>query len=265
MAVGALAVAGGVAGGLLVGQRSVSIDRVSGVTAQPASATFANDRLDVAAVVAKLKPSVVAITSTIAEPSYGYWYGPGSDGSGGGGTATAAGTGLILTADGEVLTNAHVVAGAQSVTVTLSDGSTHAASVVGSDSSKDVALLKIQGVSGLVPAPLGSSSDLQVGDDVVAIGNALDLRGAPTVTRGIVSALGRTINTEESSLTGMIQTDAAISSGNSGGPLVDAHGKVVGIDTAVATSSQNVSASNIGFAIPIEQVEAVVAGFRKGR
>ena len=101
-----------------------------------------------------------------------------------------------------------------------------------------------------------------MGDDVVAIGNALALEGGPTVTRGIVSALNRTIEDESGSLSGLIQTDAAISSGNSGGPLVNAAGQVVGLNTAVATSSQSVSAENIGFAIPINQALQVAARLR---
>ena len=136
--------------------------------------------------------------------------------------------------------------------------------MVGVDTANDIALLKVTDRHGLVAAPIGDSSTLDVGDDVVAIGNALALEGGPTVTRGIVSALGRSIEDETGTLSGLIQTDAAISSGNSGGPLVNASGQVIGLNTAVATSSQNVSAENIGFAIPINQALQIVANLRTG-
>jgi putative serine protease PepD len=134
---------------------------------------------------------------------------------------------------------------------------------VNADTKADLALVKVSDTSGLVAAPLGSSADLQVGDDVVAIGNALALEGGLTVTEGIVSAKGRTLPTDSGTLTDLIQTDAAISSGNSGGPLVNAKGEVVGINTAVATSSGTVSASNIGFAISIDSARAVINELRR--
>ena len=140
-------------------------------------------------------------------------------------TGEAAGTGIVLSTDGEVLTNAHVVEGATSISVTVpGDSTARSATVVGTDTANDIALLRLTDTSGLVAAPLGDSTSLNVGDDVVAIGNALALEGGPTVTRGIVSALNRTIEDESGSLSGLIQTDAAISSGNSGGPLVNAAG-----------------------------------------
>lgn len=259
VAVGALALVGGTGAGWIAGRSAAHNEVMGPVAARSVSATFAGGSLDAAAVVEKLKPSVVSITSTISTgDGYGYRFGGGSA------TAQAAGSGVILTAGGEVLTNAHVVAQAQSISVTLANGKTYPAKVLGADTSEDLALLKLDGAPGLTPAQLGSSAALRVGDDVVAIGNALDLRGAPTVTRGIVSALDRSISTDEASLGGLIQTDAAISSGNSGGPLVNADGQVVGIDTAVATGSSTVSAQNIGFAIPIDHVSSVLARFRSG-
>jgi putative serine protease PepD len=144
------------------------------------------------------------------------------------------------------------------VTVTLVGETTaRTATVVGSDADADVAVLKVDDIDGLVPADLGDSSALRVGDDVIAIGNALALEGGMTVTEGIVSALDRQIATEEGSLGGLIQTDAAISSGNSGGPLVNAAGQVVGMNTAVASGSGTVAASNIGFVIPIDTAASV--------
>ena len=188
----------------------------SGSSAAP---TLAGPALDVAGVVAAVGPSVVTIQIDV-------------DGRPGG-----AGTGVVLDAEGEILTNAHVVEGASAIRVTV-EGRPQSieARLVAADRDADLALLQLEGTTGLEPAPLGSSGDLAVGDDVVAIGNALGLRGGPTVTRGIVSALDRSLDTGSGTMTGLLQTDASISSGNSGGPLVDASGRVVGINTAVATS-----------------------------
>ncbi len=193
---------------------------------------------DVRAVLAKVEPSVVAIAVS------------GRQGGG-------QGTGIILTPDGEVLTNAHVVDGAGTIRVTVfGENDSRRAELVGADAGNDLALLRIPGASGLPAADLGSSASLAVGDDVVAVGNALGLRGDPSVTRGIVSALGRSLD----SLTGLIQTDAAINPGNSGGPLVDAGGRVVGINTAVAGRG----GQNIGFAIPIDGARPVIDRLRNG-
>jgi S1-C subfamily serine protease len=171
-----------------------------------------------------------------------------------------AGTGTILTADGEVLTNAHVVQGATNIQVTLNgEDKARTADLVGADTNHDVALLKIRDAKDLPTATLGRSADLRVGDSVVAIGNALDLGKTPTVTEGIVSALNRSIDEPGESITGLIQTDAAINPGNSGGPLVDAQGRVVGVNTAVAGDAQN-----IGFALAIDQVKPVLDDLRKG-
>ena len=200
--------------------------------------------LDVAAVAAKVGPSVVAIRAE-------FFGGAG------------AGTGVVLTADGEILTNAHVVNGAGTVKVTLAgESQARTATVVGTDPVADLALLRVPDASGLPAADIGSSAGVAVGDDVVAIGNALALRGGPTVTRGIVSALDRTLDTENGAMTGLIQTDASISSGNSGGPLVNAAGQVIGINTAVAASRAGTAAENIGFAIAVDQAMPVVERLR---
>jgi putative serine protease PepD len=217
-------------------------------TSNAQARTLSGKTLDVAQVVAAVGPSVVSIRSQI---SNGFV------------TESAAGTGVIISADGEVMTNAHVVDGASSVKVTLAgESQSRDATVVGADTANDLALLKISGVSNLPAATLGKSSDVRVGDDVVAIGNALALKGGPTVTRGIVSALDRTLETAEATMTGLIQTDASISSGNSGGPLVDATGKVIGINSAVAASGQGASAENIGFAIAIDNARPVIDRLR---
>jgi S1-C subfamily serine protease len=160
--------------------------------------------------------------------------------------------GIVLSSDGVVLTDAYVISTARSITVTLPGSSTVlTADLVGEDASADVAVIKIRGISGLAVASLGNANSVQVGDDVDAIGNALALSGGLTVSRGIVSALNRSIDTESGTLDGPIQTDAAISSGNSGGPFVNASGQVVGVNTAVAAGSSTNTATNIGFAIPI--------------
>jgi S1-C subfamily serine protease len=195
--------------------------------------------LDVKSILAKVEPSVVDIVASNRR-------------------ASGEGTGIIISSDGYVLTNAHVVDGASKVSVAVA-GSSKAlpATVVGADDAHDVALLKIDNASGLPAAELGRSSDVKVGEDVVAIGNALGLRGDPTVTRGIVSALNRTVE----NLTGMIQTDAAINPGNSGGPLVNSAGQVIGINTAVAAHG----AQNIGFAIPIDKAKSLADRLKTGQ
>ncbi|MEY2469194.1 MAG: hypothetical protein QOF21_1892 [Actinomycetota bacterium] len=212
------------------------------------SLALSGTKLNVAGVVNKVGPSTVAIRSTIAEGPF---------------TEAAAGTGVIISSDGEIMTNAHVVDGASTVKVTLAgESQARTANVIGTDTDADLALLKIPNVTGLPAATLGKSSDVRVGDDVVAIGNALALRGGPTVTRGIVSALDRSLQTSDSAMTGLIQTDASISSGNSGGPLVDATGKVIGINSAVAASGQGQAAENIGFAIAIDNALPVIDRLR---
>jgi S1-C subfamily serine protease len=208
--------------------------------------------LSVRDIAAAVEPSVVIVTADVTVRQ-----GPIVQ------QGTSAGTGIVLTSDGQILTNAHVVSGADTVKVTLNGETTaRAATVIGVDDSADIALLQVEGVSGLTPATLGSSSALAVGDDVVAIGNALDLAGGVTVTRGIVSALDRTIDVENRTLKGLIQTDAAISSGNSGGPLVNSSGEVVGINSAGANSTGTTTVENIGFAIPIEQAMQIVGQLR---
>src|SRR5204863_2306172 len=139
---------------------------------------------------------------------------------------TGSGSGFVISSDGYVLTNNHVVSGASTISVTFSDGTTENAALVGTDPTHDIAVLKIDDVHGATPLTLADTSTLQVGDEVLAIGNALDLGDSPTVTLGIVSAKDRSIQTDTESLSGLLQTDAAINPGNSRGPLVDAAGQV---------------------------------------
>ena len=238
-------------GGWYVGTRGDAPTSAS-PTSTAAAVTFADGPLDVAQVVAAVEPSVVSIETEISIRSRR-----------GIATGSGAGTGVVLD-DGLVLTNAHVVDGATTVTVTGSDGTVRDATVLAADSGADIAVLRVADASGLVPATLGSDDAVAVGDDVVAIGNALALEGGLTVTRGIVSALDRSIETGTSTLSNLVQTDAAISSGNSGGALVNAAGQVIGINTAVAASGGAVTASNIGFAISIDHAMATVDQLLEG-
>jgi serine protease Do len=170
-----------------------------------------------------------------------------------------AGTGFVIAADGVLVTNNHVVSGAQTIEVVFADDRKMPARVLGRDPTTDLAVLKVDATD-LPVAALGDSSALKVGDDVIAIGNALGLEGGPTVTRGIVSAEDRTITAESGiRLEHVIQTDTAINPGNSGGPLVNSAGEVVGINTAVAGDAQN-----IGFSIAINAAKPIIEELRQG-
>jgi putative serine protease PepD len=245
----------GIGGGALAsshGEEPVSGD----ATLEPVSMELDGDTMDAGEILDSLSASVVSVETTVqvANGRGGYGYGGGSSSQ-----ASGAGTGIVIDDQGHILTNAHVIDGASSITVSLDgDDEPRSATVVMSNTEKDVALLQVDDAEGLVAAPLGSSDEVGVGDGVVAIGNALALEGGMTVTQGIVSALDRSIGTSEGSLDGLIQTDAAISSGNSGGALVNAKGQVIGVNSAVAASSATVSAANIGFAISIDSALATV-------
>ncbi len=211
---------------------------------RPGAAVPAGPQMSVKDVLAKVEPAVVTVELR------------------GGGGRLGTGTGVIISADGEVLTNAHVVAGRGELTVTLfNDTRPRKATLVGSDAANDLALLKIEGASGLPTASLGDSDAAEVGDDVVAIGNALALVGGPTVTTGIISAKGRALG----NLDGLLQTDAAINPGNSGGPLVDTTGQVIGINTAVLRdqSGSGGGAEGIGFAIAANTIKPIIEELRK--
>lgn len=229
----------------MVADRSDDGGPAGSTSATGAEATpveFNGGSLDVAALVDSLQGSVVSIDATVQQ-----YNGPFSS------EAHGAGTGIVLD-DGYIVTNAHVVEGASAVTITPANGSEpRDATIVGGDTTADIAVLHVDDTSGLRPAKLGNSDDIAVGDDVIAVGNALALEGGQSVTRGIVSAVDRSLDTGNGTLTGLVQTDAAISSGNSGGPLVNADGEVVGINTAVLQSNPNMAANNIGFAISIDK------------
>jgi putative serine protease PepD len=225
-----LTLCAGVTGGYLA-------HRMDGVSTAPASvgapARDVMDRSSLSGVAAAVQPSVVSIDAGSAE-----------------------GSGVVLSPNGYVLTNNHVVSMARGRTVqlTFAGGRTATASIVGSDSTHDVAVVRANGVSGLSAARFGDSQKVQVGDTVLAIGSPLGLQG--TVTAGIVSALHRDLrgagraNGTPFAISDAIQTDAAINPGNSGGALVDSAGRVVGINTAIATAGQGEGNIGVGFAIP---------------
>jgi serine protease Do len=196
-------------------------------------------------LVAEVAPAVVSIVTETVSYNW-FWQAV---------PQTGAGSGIIISSDGYIVTNNHVVEGAQKVTVTLSDGSAFAATIVGSDPQTDLAVVKISANNLTYLHFLSDSLEqLSVLDPVVAVGNALALPGGPTWTTGVVSNLGRSI--EESTgvvLNDIIQTDAAINAGNSGGPLLDTAGQVVGINVAIASNAEN-----IGFAISTDTAIPVV-------
>ena len=218
-------------------------------------------------VAATLLPSVVSVLSSSS-------------------SSAGEGSGVILSADGMILTNNHVISGATTLQVQFNDGTTAEATVVGADPTDDLAVIKATGVSGLTPATLGSSGDLQIGQPVIAVGSPLGL--SATVTSGIVSALNRPVrtssaedqqqqqqqqqlpgqsqqqsqaSTSQDTVMNAIQTDAAINPGNSGGPLVDMSGNVIGINSAIASLSESSSGEGgsigVGFAIPIDQAKRI--------
>jgi Trypsin-like peptidase domain len=167
-----------------------------------------------------------------------------------------AGTAVVLTPTGDVVTNEHLVHGETTATLIAANGQRSTARVVASDEKADIAWLRIDGATNLPTARLAGPGSVRLGEDVVAIGNALNLDGAPSITRGVVSAVGRSTAT----LDDVIQTDAAISSGSSGGALVDRSGAVVGITTEALVGDPSVSVEDIAFAIPSERVVTVLAG-----
>jgi putative serine protease PepD len=202
----------------------------------------------IAQVAERLANSVVTISTTV------------DDDFGGG---RGVGTGVVLTSDGEILTNAHVIEDATEVVVRFAgETEPRVAKILASDFGNDLALIKVD-VTGLIAATFAKPGSVQIGDTVVAIGYALALDGGPTVTSGIVSALKRTIETDSGALNSLIQTDAAISSGNSGGPLVNLKGEVVGINTAVARGDSESAANNIGFSISVDEVLIVIEQLRE--
>lgn len=217
---------------------------------------------DIKALLATALPSVVAVRAVSGQSNL--FFDPG-----GAGTATAEGTGVVISSGGEIITNAHVVSGATTVTVTFNDATERGATIVASDTSADLALLKVSGVKDLPVLELGDSDAMAAGDGVIAVGHALGLEGGPSVTAGIISATGRTTGTEtgygtDQALTNLLQTDAPISSGDSGGPLLDTEGHVIGINTMVAKSTSSTAVNGIGFAIASNTVKSLLPSLRAG-
>jgi S1-C subfamily serine protease len=180
-----------------------------------------------------------------------------------------AGTGMVLTADGEVLTNNHVVQGAWKIVAEVPGGATYTADVVGVDPTHDVALLQLQNASNMATITPGEATSVSIGDQVAGVGNALGHSGPPTVANGSITGLNRTItardpNGSSEKLTGMIQTDANIQPGDSGGALIDANGQVVGMITAGSEGSTSTTGRTTGFAIPIDTALTVVDQIHSG-
>jgi putative serine protease PepD len=219
----------------------------------PTATTVAGERVDTriitsatpestaAAVAEKVLPSIVTVEVDL---------------TGGADFVTdASGSGVVLDPDGDMVTNDHVVAGGVKVRVVFSNGRIYPADVVGTDPLTDLAVIHID-ATGLIPIELGSSTDLSIGDPAIAIGSPLGLEGGPSVTVGVLSAFDRRVQTDASTeLFGMLQTDAPITRGSSGGALVDAHGRLIGITSAIGVS--DVGAEGLGFAIPVELVGRV--------
>jgi putative serine protease PepD len=237
---------GGVVGTQLAGSRPSTAG--SSTSTAIAVALAAGQTLSTAQVASVVSPSVVTIMAT-------------------GNGQTTEGSGIVLSSNGRILTNNHVVAGSSgrggrggaiAFQVTLANGKKANATVVSQDATHDLAVLQASGVSGLTAATIGTGAAVNVGDSVLAFGSPLGLEG--TVTAGIVSAVNRSIDSEGSTLTNLIQTDAAINSGNSGGPLVNAAGQVIGINVANATASNNSGSIGVGFAIPVSTAIGMING-----
>ena len=236
----ALVAGGGTAGGVLA-ERYLADHQTattSSTVATNANATV-TDGDSLASVVKAVQPSVVTVTV---------------DGT----RSESLGSGVVISSDGLILTNNHVIDSEGTVSVRLSSGRTVPAMVVATDPANDLALVQATGLSGLTPATFGTNESVVVGDTVLAFGAPLGLEN--TVTSGIVSAVNRTVDTGTETLNGLLQTDAAINEGNSGGALVDTSGHVIGINVAIVTASQSDSGSiGVGFAIPSGTVTKVIS------
>jgi S1-C subfamily serine protease len=249
IATGAVALAAGAALGGLIG--SMDHTAVGAVTATSKTVLSASQ------IASRVDPALVDVVST--------------DGYQG---ATSAGTGIVLTSTGEILTNNHVIEGATSIKVTdIGNGRTYTATVVGYDASHDVAVIQLQGASGLTTASLGDSSSVQTGDRVTALGNAEGKGGTPSVATGTVTALNQSITASDElssvseQLTGLIETNAPIQPGDSGGPLVNSYGQVIGMDTAASSNYQfqgQSSTATQAYAIPINDAVAIAKQIEAG-
>jgi putative serine protease PepD len=261
------AVLGGVAGGgavaLLGDQSPATVTQSQGALRASPATTVAQTQAGLTAeqLYQRAAPSVVHIGTTLSSA--------GSSPFDQGGTASATGSGFFVSRNGEIVTNAHVVDNATSITVKLANGKQLKGTLVGKDDSTDLALLKVD-PSGLniTPLSLGDSSKVQVGDSTAAIGNPFGLDR--TLTTGVVSALHRTIDSPNGyAISNALQTDAALNPGNSGGPLLDAQGQVIGVNSQIYSDTQDTASSTagntgLGFAVPSNTVQQVVAQLRNG-
>ena len=241
-----VAVTAAALGGYALGQDSspASETVASPVVARPISSTGS-----IGDLVEAARPSIVSVRQQVTQ----------ANPLGGSAQGQAAGTGFVLSADGYIVTNNHVIAEGDEITVTFDDGREEPAELVAGDSSRDLAVLKVDRTD-LMPLAVGDSDDLRLGDQLIAVGYALDLNGEPSVTAGILSAKNRSITEENGAqLVNLLQTDTAINPGNSGGPLLNIGGEVIGINTAIAGQAQN-----IGFAIAITPVLDVIDSLRVG-
>jgi S1-C subfamily serine protease len=249
---GAVALAAGAAAGGLIGSsHGLTASTMTAASRTPLSASQIAQRVD---------PALVDVVSTL-----------GNQG------ASAAGTGIVLTSDGTVLTNNHVIRGATSIKVTdVGNGRTYTAKVVGYDASKDVAVIQLQNASGLTTANLGDSSSVQSGDAVTALGNAGGKGGTPSVASGAVTALNQSITASDEGsganseqLTGLIETNADIQPGDSGGALVNSYGEVIGMNTAASSGTQFQSESGQSaaqaYAIPVDNAESIAKQIEAGQ
>jgi S1-C subfamily serine protease len=215
------------------------------------SAGLGGDELNNIEIYKAAKDSVAYITSTVYQQTFFFEMVP----------TRALGSGFLISPDGRILTNNHVISGSSKIEVRFSDGSRYTAKVLVADRADDLALIQIDPKKKVPFLKLGDSDGLQVGQKVLAIGNPFGFSG--TLTTGVVSSLGREIRNENSTLEGLVQTDAAINEGNSGGPLLDSQGNVIGINTAIlAPSGGNIG---IGFAMPINRAKAMLEDFRVGK
>lgn len=244
----------GLAGAWVTGQVSPRTSTTTLRAGVDGNTTVTAEEEGISGVASKVSSSVVSILTQSERQSY----------FGNTQAQQGAGTGIIVSSDGYILTNKHVVEGSNTVSVVASDGTSYDnVRVVGTDPLNDIAFLKVSGVNDLKVAELGDSSTLRIGQSVVAIGNALG-QYQNTVTSGIVSGTGRSVtaanddSTGAETLTDLVQTDAAINPGNSGGPLVNLAGQVIGINTAIASE-----ANGVGFSIPINAVKGMLKGVLK--
>jgi len=215
------------------------------------SAGLGGDEINNIDIYKAAKDSVAYITSTVYQQTFFFEMVP----------TRALGSGFLISPDGRILTNNHVISGSSKIEVRFSDGSRYTAKVLVADRADDLAMIQIDPKKKVPFLKLGDSDGLQVGQKVLAIGNPFGFSG--TLTTGIVSSLGREIRSESSTLEGLVQTDAAINEGNSGGPLLDSQGNVIGINTAIlAPSGGNIG---IGFAMPINRAKAMLEDFRVGK